>query len=82
MGGLVRIRVRYGHYADAWFDYLLMSKKELEDLCRGTGWKVRRYFDNKWGPGYVAVLGKSSDCRSSGCPDQRCRGTALRSGEL
>ena len=38
MGGQVRIRARYQKFKTPWFDYLLISKKELELLLRGTGW--------------------------------------------
>ena len=57
MGGQVRIRARYQKYKTPWFDYLLVSKKELEELLEGTGWKVRKYLD---GPGgmYVMILEK------------------------
>lgn len=45
MGGQLRIRVRYRKYATPWFDYLLVSKPELEDIVAGTGWVVARYLD-------------------------------------
>ena len=45
MGGQLRIRVRYRKHATPWFDYLLVSKPELEDIIDGTGWVVARYLD-------------------------------------
>ncbi len=57
MGGQVRIRARYQKYKTPWFDYLFVSKKELEELLEGTGWKVRKYLD---GPSslYIMILEK------------------------
>ena len=40
MGGQVRIRIRYKDYATPWFDYLLVSKKELAEILDGTGWQA------------------------------------------
>ena len=58
MSGQARIRVRYQRYATPYFDYLFVSKTELVALLRGTGWRVRRYFDAP-GPNYIAVLEKT-----------------------
>jgi SAM-dependent methyltransferase len=57
MGGQVRIRIRTGRRMTPWFDYLFVSKSELEELVRDTGWRVARYFDSP-GAGYIAVLEK------------------------
>ena len=45
MGGQLRIRVRYRKHATPWFDYLLVSKPELEEIVDGTGWAVGRYLE-------------------------------------
>jgi SAM-dependent methyltransferase len=55
--GQLRIRVRYGLYATPWFDYLLVSKKDLRNLIVGTGWRVARFLDSR-GPNYIAILVK------------------------
>jgi SAM-dependent methyltransferase len=55
MSGQIRFRVRYKQYATPWFDYLMVSKVEMESLVAGTGWRVSRYYDSD-GPGYGAVL--------------------------
>ena len=60
MGGQVRIRVRYGKYRTQWFDWLLVSRREMQQLLEGMCWKVERFIDSG-GPGYVAVLRKSVD---------------------
>jgi SAM-dependent methyltransferase len=57
MSGQLRIRIRYKKYASPFFDYLFVSKKELEDILDGTGWKVKKYCDTK-GPAYMAVMEK------------------------
>jgi SAM-dependent methyltransferase len=54
MPGQLRLRVRYRHYASAWFDYLIVSPDELNALVDGTGWRVSRIIEGE--PVYVAVL--------------------------
>lgn len=58
MAGQVRIRVRYRNFVSPWFDYLLVSKNEMMDIVRGTGWKVKRFITSKKGPAYVAIIEK------------------------
>lgn len=57
MGGQVRIRVRFGKYATRWFDYLMVSKKEMKEILNGTGWKVKEFLDSE-GAQYIAIIGK------------------------
>lgn len=61
--GQLRIRVRYLTYATPWFDYLIVSKPEMESILEGTGWHVERYFDaapdSPQASMYVAVLRKT-----------------------
>jgi SAM-dependent methyltransferase len=57
MPGLVRIRIRYRCHLSSWFDYLFVSKREMERLIAGTGWHVFRYADSD-GPPYAVVLEK------------------------
>lgn len=57
MGGQVRVRVRYKRFATPYFDYLLVSKKEMEDILEGTGWGVEKYIDSE-GPAYIAIVEK------------------------
>ncbi len=59
MGGQVKIRVRYKKYATPWFDYLLVSKKEMADILEGTNWKINKFIDTE-GPVYVAIIEKKS----------------------
>ena len=58
MGGQLRIRVRYREHATPWFDYLLVSRDELETVLEGTGWKLARVFEGDSGL-YVVVLEKT-----------------------
>ncbi len=58
MPGQVRIRIRYLTYASPWFDYLLVSKREMVGILRATGWKIKRFIKSKKGPAYVAIMEK------------------------
>ncbi|OLD35277.1 MAG: hypothetical protein AUI50_02790 [Crenarchaeota archaeon 13_1_40CM_2_52_14] len=60
MAGELRIRVRYKKYATPWFDYLIVSKKEMKQMLVGTGWKVKRFVSSK-GPVYVGIIEKISN---------------------
>lgn len=55
MGGQIRMRVRYRDLVDPWFDYLFVSKREMRELLRGTGWSVRRSF-GRARPHYAAII--------------------------
>jgi len=58
MSGHLRLRVRYRNLIGNWFDYLFVSKGELEEILKGTGWKVLRFIAAKDGQ-YGMVLGKT-----------------------
>lgn len=55
MPGQIRLRVRYKRFVSAWFDYLLVSKSELEGILSGTPWRVKSYLNDE-GARYIAVL--------------------------
>ena len=57
MSGQIRIRICYKIWRSAWFDYLMVSRPEMEDILSGTGWRVMEYIDSNASP-YVAVIGK------------------------
>jgi SAM-dependent methyltransferase len=57
MCGQVRIRVRYKKYVTPWFDYLLVSREEMADILKGTGWKIERFFVSAGAP-YAVVIEK------------------------
>ena len=55
--GEVRIRVRYRSYIGSWFDYLLASREEMEELIDDTGWQVRNVITSDE-PVYAAIIEK------------------------
>lgn len=57
MGGQIRLRVRYKAKIGKWFDYLLVSPKEMESLLAGTDWEIERLIGSGE-PAYFAVIGK------------------------
>jgi len=57
MGGQIRLRVRYRSYATPWSDYLFLSRAELREIVRGTGWRAVAFLPPR-GTLYVAVLEK------------------------
>ena len=59
LSGQLRLRVRYGHARTPWFDYLLVSPREMHAIVVGTGWRVARMIRGK-GRMYVGVLEKMS----------------------
>lgn len=60
MAGQLRLRIRYRQYTTPWFDYLFVSKPEMESILDGTAWRVERYIDSTSTPTYVAILTKRS----------------------
>ena len=56
MGGQIRLRVRHRLAKTPWFDYLMVSRAELEELLEGTGWTLAKTIDSQ--DTYVAVLEK------------------------
>ncbi len=53
----MRIRVRYRTYVTPWFDYLMVSKEEMEEILEDTGWGVTRILESDT-PAYIAVIEK------------------------
>ena len=60
MSGQIRLRIRYRQYKTPWFDYLFVSKAEMEDILDGTPWQVERYIAPTDIPTYIAILAKRS----------------------
>jgi SAM-dependent methyltransferase len=58
MPGQIRMRVRYKNYKGRWFDYLFVSKREMENIVNGTsGWKIEHFLDSTDAPGvYIAII--------------------------
>jgi SAM-dependent methyltransferase len=57
MGGQIRIRIRFQEAKGPWFDYLLVSPRELRGILDGTGWRLRTILRDR-GPLYLAVIDK------------------------
>ncbi len=59
MPGQLRIRVRYATYIGSRFDYLIVSKKEMKGILKGTGWKIMAFIDSKKST-YIALIEKEN----------------------
>lgn len=57
MSGQLRIRIRFRQYTSDWFDYLIVSEKEMKEIVQGTGWKVKKFVNPGESP-YIAILQK------------------------
>lgn len=61
MPGQLRIRVRFMQYATPWYDYLLVSKKEMKEILSGTGWQAKRFINAdgfRQNGQYIAIITK------------------------
>lgn len=58
MPGQIRLRVRYKKTAGPWFDYLMVSPQEMEQILKGTGWRVRQTLPQEEGGIYTATIEK------------------------
>ena len=57
MGGQLRIRVRFRKYVGRWFDYLIVSKKEMKKILKGTGWEIKKFIDSDEDTSiYIAII--------------------------
>jgi SAM-dependent methyltransferase len=61
MPGQLSIRVRFRAVASAWFEYLIVSKEEMQSILEGTGWKVHCFFDEPDNNMYAAVIFKTEN---------------------
>lgn len=59
MSGQVRIRIRYKNIKSPWFDYLLVSPQEMEEILMGTGWTIQHLIQAEGSPIYAAILTKA-----------------------
>jgi hypothetical protein len=66
MPGQIRMRIRYKNYKGRWFDYLFVSKEEMESIVNGTGrgWKIKHFLDSTDAPGvYIGIIVKDGTVR-------------------
>lgn len=57
--GQVRLRVRYKRVIGEWFDYLMVSRPEMQEILVDTGWKIRQLFQKENRADYVAAIMKT-----------------------
>ena len=55
MAGEIRLRVRYRELIGDWFDYLMVSQTEMQEIVEGTGWRVAEFHGSEGGQ-YVGVI--------------------------
>jgi SAM-dependent methyltransferase len=65
MGGELKIRIRYKQYKGRWFEYLLASKQEVEEILKGTGWGIEEFIDSTDDKRsyYLAIIKKNGAAR-------------------
>jgi SAM-dependent methyltransferase len=56
--GQLRLRVRYKTMIGPWFEYLMVSPEEMEQIVDGTGWHIEQIVWREDGVDYTAVLEK------------------------
>ncbi len=56
--GQLRMRIRYERYIGAWFEYLIVSRKEMALILEDTGWRISRFIPEK-GSIYVAIIDRA-----------------------
>ena len=59
MPGQIRLRVRYKTYAEPWYDYLLVSPREMVEILKNSQWKVDKFIEPKANI-FCAVMKKKS----------------------
>lgn len=57
MPGQIKMRVRFRKYKSDWYDYLLVSEKEMRQILKGTGWKIQKIIKSNR-PQYIAIIKK------------------------
>lgn len=57
MPGQLRLRVRFRTVIGPWFEYLIVSPKEMSDIIQGTGWRIKRFVKQR-GAIYIGVMEK------------------------
>lgn len=59
MPGEIRLRVRYRELIGDWFDYLMVSQPEMQEIVDGTGWRVAEFIGGAGGQ-FVGIIEKRS----------------------
>jgi len=71
MSGQLRMRVRYKRYKSPWFNYLFLSREELEGLLQGSGWGLKEVIAS-CGPSYAVHIERLPD-GDAWCPESGIR---------
>jgi hypothetical protein len=60
MAGQIKIRIRHQKVVGPWLDYLFVSKPEMREIVKGTGWKIDRLINSKSfrSSTYIAIIKK------------------------
>jgi len=58
MSGQIRMRIRFAKSIGPWFDYLLVSPKEMKMVIDKTGWQIREILSRDES-GYFTIIEKS-----------------------
>lgn len=56
--GRALFRYHYGHVVGEWFPWLFVSRREMQLILRGTGWRQSRVLGSRASEPYVAILEK------------------------
>ncbi|MFX1573881.1 MAG: methyltransferase domain-containing protein [Promethearchaeota archaeon] len=59
MPGQIKIRARFRNYIGNWFEYLLVSKEEMTEFFKGTGWTVREFIESE-SSRYIGIMEKDT----------------------
>ncbi|MBC8394554.1 MAG: hypothetical protein H8E17_18545, partial [Deltaproteobacteria bacterium] len=57
MAGQLRMRIRYKNFIGKWFDYLFVSKTEMINFFKNSGWKIIQFIDSE-NSSYIAIIEK------------------------
>ena len=57
--GQAKIRLRFKRTIGDWFEYLFVSQKEMKEILKDTGWKIKKFITEPKKPMYVAVIEKT-----------------------
>ena len=57
MAGQLKLRIRFEKCIGDWFDYLLVSKKEMQEILKDTGWKIKKFI-RSGKSFYIAIIEK------------------------
>lgn len=57
MPGQLRLRIRFKQFMSNWFDWLMVSVDQMDQILDGTGWYRKRLYGSSSSQ-YVALLGK------------------------